>query len=351
VVVARLKESDAGGVDAAGQMTDAMLEDVSRIDQITTLKLGGSQSVSDAGVCHLSRLSRLRHLDLSGTGITDRGLEFLRALPELETVSLAWTKVTAAGVMHLSGCERLSSINLQGTSTGDGALRALAGKACVCQLRTGNAVTDAGLGLLHEFPIFKRWHGGEPRMGLLSYDASPNYLINFQQWDPKTNRLPAPLSDGGPDFRGDAPGLGRGQVKIFSHLHCQAQGCRRIVDRDRHRKHALSHIDRHGVEIVSRRQPPASASLVQKPMSVSVSPITRSLAESSFGSSTNGRVRAGPPVARNGPPSCSANRSAPCRLSSSTTAVYPRIAYKARRSGQEVRAHTQRRTQPGSKPL
>jgi hypothetical protein len=176
-VVARLKENDAAGVDAGGQMTDAMLEDVSRIEHLTALKLGGSKGVTDAGVRHLARLSRLRHLDLSGTGITDQGLEVLRALPELETVSLAWTKVTDTGVAHLSGCERLGNVNLQGTSTGDGALHALAGKAHVCQLRTGNAVTDAGLALLHEIPIFKRWHGGEPEMGLLSYDASPNYLL------------------------------------------------------------------------------------------------------------------------------------------------------------------------------
>ena len=102
-------------------MTDAMLEDVSRIEHITALKLGGSRGVTDAGVRHLSKLSRLRHLDLSGTGITDRGLEVLRSLPELETVSLAWTTVTDAGVAHLSGCERLSDVNLQGTSSGDGA--------------------------------------------------------------------------------------------------------------------------------------------------------------------------------------------------------------------------------------
>ena len=99
-------------------MTDAMLEDVSRIEHITALKLGGSRSVTDAGVRHLSRLPWLRHLDLSGTGITDRGLEVLRALPELETVSLAWTTVTDAGVAHLSGCERLSDVNLQGTVVG-----------------------------------------------------------------------------------------------------------------------------------------------------------------------------------------------------------------------------------------
>ena len=176
-VVARLKEANASGIDAQGQMTDAMLEDVSQIEHITALKLSGSRSVTDVGVRHLSRLPQLRHLDLSGTGITDRGLEVLRSLPELETVSLAWTRVTDAGVAHLSGCERVSDVNLQGTSTGDGALRALAGKACLCQLRTGNAVTDTGLALLHDMPVFKRWHGGDATMGLLSYDAGPNYLL------------------------------------------------------------------------------------------------------------------------------------------------------------------------------
>jgi hypothetical protein len=175
--LARLVECDAVGLDAAGQMNDAMLRDVSSLEHITALRLGGSRGVTDAGVRHLSRMTRLRHLDLSGTGLTDRGLEALRALHELETVSLAWTSVTDAGVAHLSGCERLRDVNLLGTSSGDDALRALAGKASLCQLRTGNAVTDAGLALLHEIPVFKSWHGGEPEMGLLSYDAGPNYLL------------------------------------------------------------------------------------------------------------------------------------------------------------------------------
>jgi hypothetical protein len=176
-VVGRLREGSAAGIDAAGQMTDPMLEDLSHAEHITVLKLGGSQRVTDAGVRHLARLPRLRHLDLSGTGITDLGLDVLRSLPELETVSLAWTKVTDTGVAHLSAGDLLKTVNLQGTASGDGALRALAGKAGLSQLRTGNAVTDAGLALLHELPIFKSWHGGEPTMGLMSYDSGPNYLL------------------------------------------------------------------------------------------------------------------------------------------------------------------------------
>jgi hypothetical protein len=176
-VLSRLRQSDAIGIAAQGQMTNSMLSDLSHVEHIEVLRLGGSRGVTDAGVRELERLPQLRHLDLSGTGITDEGLEVLRALPKLETVSLAWTRIGDAGAAHLSGCARLASVSLQGTTTGDGALRSLVGKPCLAQVRTGNAVTDAGLALLHEFPIFKTWHGGEPEMGLTSYDAGPNYLL------------------------------------------------------------------------------------------------------------------------------------------------------------------------------
>src|SRR5262249_3630007 len=93
-VLGRLKEQKLVGIDAAGQMTDAMLEDLASIEHLQVLRLGGSQGVTDAGMRHLAKLSRLRHLDLGGTNITDRGLDVLSSLPELETVSLAWTRVT-----------------------------------------------------------------------------------------------------------------------------------------------------------------------------------------------------------------------------------------------------------------
>jgi hypothetical protein len=176
-VLGHLRERKPIGIDAAGQMTDAMLEDLASFEHLQILRLGGSRGVSDAGMHHIARLPRLRHLDLSATGITDRGLDALDALSELETLSLAWTRVTDAGAMQIAGCPRLVNVNLQGTSTGDGALRALTEKPRLCQLRSGNEVTDAGLACLRDMPVFRRWHGGEPNMGLLSYDAGPNYLL------------------------------------------------------------------------------------------------------------------------------------------------------------------------------
>jgi hypothetical protein len=64
-----------------------------------------------------------------------------------------------------------------GTACGDSALRALAGKHRLRHLKTGNGVTDAGLKLLHELPIFKTWQGGVIRMGLTDFEAEPNYLM------------------------------------------------------------------------------------------------------------------------------------------------------------------------------
>ena len=163
-------------LDAAGEMTDAILGDVCRVDSITALDLGGSKALTDEGVRHLARLPRLKHLDLSGTGVTDRGLAVLRELLALETISLAGTAVTDAGAAQLANCHELERVNLSWTRTGDGALRALAGKQRLRHLHSGNYVTDAGVPLLHELPIFKSWHGGEPRMALLSYDSEPNHL-------------------------------------------------------------------------------------------------------------------------------------------------------------------------------
>src|SRR5262249_47740065 len=67
-------------------------------------------------------------------------------------------------------------VDLLGTQTGDGAIRALTGKPGLRHLKTGRRVTDAGLALLHGFPVFKSWQGGEISMSLTSAEAEPSYL-------------------------------------------------------------------------------------------------------------------------------------------------------------------------------
>jgi hypothetical protein len=172
-----LASPDSVGLDAHGQMSDAMLDDVSRVPHLVTLSLGGSKGVTDAGLQHLARLPGLRHLDLSGTAITDRGLAILRDLPGLKSLNLAWTRISDEGARALAPLHELERIDLTGTRCGDGALRALAGKARLHEVRPGNGVTDEGLSLLHELPVFTRWQGGTPEFALLSYEAGPNQLV------------------------------------------------------------------------------------------------------------------------------------------------------------------------------
>ncbi len=164
-------------LDAAGQMTDGVLSDIANIPTVTALDLSNSQELTDEGIMRLAAMPRLEHLDLSGTAISDRGLQVLRHLPALKSIHLRMTGISDAGAATLAYCEQLEEVDLARTGTGDAALRALAGKPRLRTLHTGNGVTDAGIPLLHELPVFKRWHGGEVKIALLSYDAEPNRLV------------------------------------------------------------------------------------------------------------------------------------------------------------------------------
>jgi ankyrin repeat protein len=140
-------------VDAAGQMTDDLLARVSRLEHVTSLRIGRSPALTNDGLRHLANMPQLRELDLSGCAINDKALDVLRELPALERVDLAWT------------------------ATGDGAIAALVDKPKLRHFRSGQLVTAKGLPNLHRFPLFKEWHGGDVALDLLSPDAEPNSLM------------------------------------------------------------------------------------------------------------------------------------------------------------------------------
>jgi len=161
-------------------ITDAGLERVARLRNLTRLDLGNSNLLTDEGLGYLARMPQLEELDLSGVHgqITDRGVEVLRSLPQLRRFRICWQpRVSDAGVAHLTFCEHLERVDLMGTYTGDGAIRALAGKPNLRYFKTGRQVTDAGLALLHNLPIFKTWENGIIRYGLMSAIAEPNHLL------------------------------------------------------------------------------------------------------------------------------------------------------------------------------
>ncbi|TWT62827.1 hypothetical protein Pan54_35730 [Rubinisphaera italica] len=55
-------------------------------------------NVTDAGVAKLKNLTRLRHLRLSYTGITDTGMKYLDSFPILELLELRDTRVTQRAI-------------------------------------------------------------------------------------------------------------------------------------------------------------------------------------------------------------------------------------------------------------
>lgn len=175
-VLELLARHPAAGLSGEGQLTDGLLDDLAqRAPALPALDLSGCTQVTDAGVRHLATMPSLRHLNLTGTGVTDGGLEVLRHLPELRSLSLGRNRLTTAGIGVLARCGTLEQLSLESsTEIGDAAVRALAGTPNLRHLSV--ALTDAGLPLLHELPVFKSWHGGEAALGLLEHASLPNQL-------------------------------------------------------------------------------------------------------------------------------------------------------------------------------
>jgi len=158
-----MKARGITALEASGLMTDAVLARIADLDHVTSLVLGGSRQLTDDGLLHVARMPQLERLDLSeypGGRLTDRGLEVLRHLPNLRAFEMTWQRgITDAGVANLKFCDQLERVNLMGSPTGDGAIEALQGKPRLRHFSSGRLVTDAGLPLLHNFPMLKRWHG------------------------------------------------------------------------------------------------------------------------------------------------------------------------------------------------
>lgn len=163
-----LKERRIPALDANGLMTDAVMTRIAELDHITSLSLGGSRELTDDGLLQLARMPQLQHLNLSeypGGKLTDRGLEVLRHLPNLRTFEMTWQAgISDAGAGSLRFCDQLERVDLMGSPTGDGAIAALQGKSRLSYFSSGRLVTDAGLPLLHNFPMLKR-HGGNAARG------------------------------------------------------------------------------------------------------------------------------------------------------------------------------------------
>ena len=172
-----IRELGLTAINSGNLIGDDDLEIISQLDQITTLNLDGSKRLTENGLQYLARMPQLCELILGGE-ITDRGLGALVHLRGLRVFKMFWQKsVTDEGIANLRFCDQLEEVDLLGCNLGDGAIATFAGKPKLQRFKTGRNVTDDGLGLLHQFPAFETWQGGEPEFGLTSFDAEPTNLL------------------------------------------------------------------------------------------------------------------------------------------------------------------------------
>lgn len=162
---------------AHGQMTDARASQLAHLPHLTSLRLDGSRELSDDGIRALAALPNLQHLDLQGTAITDQAVAAIAAMPALRSLSLAWTRVTDAGIAALGALAHLERIDLSGTPSGDGAIRTFAAAPKLRHFRGGANITDDGIPVFRDYPVFATWQGGQIEMALTSPQAEPNSLM------------------------------------------------------------------------------------------------------------------------------------------------------------------------------
>lgn len=101
-------------------INDADLRHLERLTELRKVHLNYTQ-VSDEGLTHIRGLTHLTVLNLDNTRITDAGLTNLTMLTSLEDLDLCNTQVTDAGLEHLkvlTGLKHLAVLNTRVSSAG-----------------------------------------------------------------------------------------------------------------------------------------------------------------------------------------------------------------------------------------
>ena len=131
------------------EVTTTGLRHLSSLTQLQCLNLSGLQ-IDDEDLNHLRGLSQLRELYLTGTAVTGAGLEHLQGLTQLRRLYLDHTQVTDFGMKYLKQLVELRHLALHGAFVGDDGLNAIRGLTQLEYLDLWDDfhVTDSGLDAL-----------------------------------------------------------------------------------------------------------------------------------------------------------------------------------------------------------
>jgi hypothetical protein len=133
-------------------VSDRNLLDLRNLTALTRLTLDDYRSrITDAGLGHLSGMTRLEWLDLTGCKITGKGLVALKEMKQLKRLCLGWTQVDDVGMEVIAGLPKLERLELHRTKVTDAGLVRLRGLKYLRELSVRyTAVTPQAVGELKE---------------------------------------------------------------------------------------------------------------------------------------------------------------------------------------------------------
>jgi translation elongation factor EF-Tu-like GTPase len=115
---------DVSFLTAQGKVTDELLMPIKDLTRLAHLNLRGTE-ITDAGLVQIAKQKTLVRLHLEKSKITDKGLEQLKELENLEYLNLYGTEITDAGLVHLEGLKKLKSLYLWQTKVTDEGVKKL----------------------------------------------------------------------------------------------------------------------------------------------------------------------------------------------------------------------------------
>lgn len=135
-------------IELSGSIGDPSLEGLGALVGLKVLRLAHPE-LDDRAAPQLEPLRRLEVLDLGGTSISDEGLHALAGLSSLQTLRLDHTRVTNRGLRHLGGLSSLEVLALHSTDVVDAGVAHLGGLQGLHTLRLDRTlITDASIDTL-----------------------------------------------------------------------------------------------------------------------------------------------------------------------------------------------------------
>jgi hypothetical protein len=135
---ARFGRANDGRIHVIGREFESGVHDeemrwIGQLTHLRHLSLTFS-AVTNKGLAELKPLKRLQVLLLGATAVSDEGLSVLAELPELQELDLDSTDVTDKGIAALAACKRLKKLNISRTVVSDAAVERLQRQLPDCEI-------------------------------------------------------------------------------------------------------------------------------------------------------------------------------------------------------------------------